>query len=137
MALLLLPIGQCELLAQQAAYYGQYAPTRQSGYAQQCGSMQAQTYGQPSYAPQTLRSYPQQANSISNQIYPQQNYAQTQPTAQPLNARRLEQLVAPIALYPDTLVAQGMAPEFVNSATEKMKRINAAYDEVSKMRGIK
>src|ERR1035438_9117967 len=33
---------------------------------------------------------------------PQQNYGQPQP----LNTQDLEQLVAPIALYPDTLVAQ-------------------------------
>jgi DnaJ like chaperone protein len=39
--------------------------------------------------------------------------------------------------HPDKLVAQGMAPEFVASATEKMKRINAAYDTICKKRGIK
>src|ERR1700724_2367211 len=41
MALLLL-IGQGELFAQQAAYYGQYAPSPQSA------SLQPQPYGQPS-----------------------------------------------------------------------------------------
>jgi DnaJ like chaperone protein len=39
--------------------------------------------------------------------------------------------------HPDKLVAQGMAPEFVAAATEKMKRINAAYDNVCKARGIR
>jgi len=39
--------------------------------------------------------------------------------------------------HPDKLMAQGMPPEFVATATEKMKRINAAYDSVCKMRGIK
>jgi DnaJ like chaperone protein len=39
--------------------------------------------------------------------------------------------------HPDKLVALGMAPSFIATATEKMKRINAAYDAVSKMRGIK
>ena len=34
-------------------------------------------------------------------------------------------------------MAEGMPPEFVASATEKMKRINAAYDTVCKMRGFK
>jgi hypothetical protein len=113
-ALLLLPIGQCEVLARQAAYYGQYAPTQQSGY------MQVQTYGQPSYVPEPPRSYSQQPYPISSQIYPQPNYAQAQPTAQPLNARRLEQLVAPIALYPDTLVA-----EIVTASTYPLQLVDA------------
>jgi DnaJ like chaperone protein len=39
--------------------------------------------------------------------------------------------------HPDKLMAAGMPPEFVASATEKMKRINAAYDTVCKLRGIK
>ncbi|MDE1901835.1 MAG: TerB family tellurite resistance protein [Alphaproteobacteria bacterium] len=39
--------------------------------------------------------------------------------------------------HPDKLMAQGMPPEFVATATEKMKRINAAYDTVGKLRGIK
>ncbi len=43
----------------------------------------------------------------SGQAYPQQGYGQA--PAQPLDAAQLEQLVAPIALYPDTLVAQLLA----------------------------
>jgi DnaJ like chaperone protein len=39
--------------------------------------------------------------------------------------------------HPDRLVADGMPPEFIASANEQMKRINAAYDTVCKMRGIK
>jgi DnaJ like chaperone protein len=39
--------------------------------------------------------------------------------------------------HPDGLVAQGMPPEFIAVATEKMKRINVAYDTVCKTRGIK
>ncbi len=39
--------------------------------------------------------------------------------------------------HPDKLVAQGMPPEFIANANEKMKRINVAYDTVCKMRGIK
>ncbi|MDR3424258.1 MAG: TerB family tellurite resistance protein [Alphaproteobacteria bacterium] len=39
--------------------------------------------------------------------------------------------------HPDRLIAQGMPPEFVATATEKMKRINAAYDAVCKIKGIK
>jgi len=39
--------------------------------------------------------------------------------------------------HPDKLVAAGMPPEFVVTATEKMKRINVAYDRICKARGIK
>jgi len=39
--------------------------------------------------------------------------------------------------HPDKLVSQGMPPEFVANATEKMKNINVAYDAISKARGIK
>lgn len=39
--------------------------------------------------------------------------------------------------HPDRLVAQGMAPEFVATATEKMKRINGAYDTLCRIKGIK
>jgi len=92
LALLLLPTGQGELFAQQPPpEIGQCAPDRQSGY------------GQPGYAqPQQQPSYPQQPYSAPGQMDPQQGYAQPQP----LNAQQLEQLVAPIALYPDTLLAQ-------------------------------
>jgi len=89
-ALLLLPIGQADLLAQQAPYYAPYTPYQQSSYAQ------PQPYAQQNYA-----RYPQQ-NAPPTQPYPQPGYGQ----AQPLNAQQLEQLVAPIALYPDILVAQ-------------------------------
>lgn len=39
--------------------------------------------------------------------------------------------------HPDKLMAQGMPPEFIATATEKMKRINVAYDHVSRLKGIK
>ena len=71
-------------------YNGQYAPSPQSGYGQQPEEQQ-----QP---------YPD-----SGQAYPQQGYGPAFTPAQPLNARQLEQLVAPIALYPDALVAQVLA----------------------------
>lgn len=84
MALLLLPAWQGELLAQQA-------PPTQLGQAQQDYSGQLQSDGS-SYGAQPYQAV---------DAYPQQGNAQVQP----LNAVRLEQLVAPIALYPDTLVA--------------------------------
>ena len=39
--------------------------------------------------------------------------------------------------HPDKLIAAGMPAEFVANATEKMKRINVAYDTVCKIKGIK
>jgi len=38
--------------------------------------------------------------------------------------------------HPDKLIAQGLPKEFVDLATEKMARINAAYDKIAKARGI-
>ena len=99
-------------------FYGpaatQYPPP---GYVQPQYA-QPQPYGQPSYAPP--QAYSQQPYQ---QPYPQQGYGQPQYQAphqrdygqqaqaggQALNADQLEQLVAPIALYPDTLVAQVLA----------------------------
>jgi hypothetical protein len=72
---------------------GQYAPNQQSE--------QQSDYGQQSDAQQP---YPD-----SGQTYPHQGYGQAPAPAQPLDAAQLEQLVAPIALYPDTLVAQVVA----------------------------
>ncbi|HUD23679.1 MAG TPA: DUF3300 domain-containing protein [Acidobacteriaceae bacterium] len=83
--------------------YGQGQPNGQpygSAYPQQ-GYGQGQPYGQQSYTQQPYQTQPQS--------YPQQGYGQAQSSAQPLNAEQLEQLVAPIALYPDTLVAQMLA----------------------------
>ncbi|MGA2673761.1 MAG: DUF3300 domain-containing protein [Terracidiphilus sp.] len=85
---LLLPLAQGTLSAQ-------YAPGQSSGYAQ------PQTYAQQPYA--------QQAYPDSGQGYAPQEYEQPQPPAQALSAEQLEQLVAPIALYPDALLAQILA----------------------------
>jgi hypothetical protein len=91
---LLLLLGQEQLLAQQSQgqgssqndpYNGQYAPSQQSDDGQQ--------------------PYAQQPDPASGQGYPQQGNGR----AQPLSAEQLEQLVAPIALYPDTLMAQVLA----------------------------
>ena len=38
--------------------------------------------------------------------------------------------------HPDKLMAQGLPPEFVELANEKLATINAAYDKVAKERGI-
>ncbi|MCC9620226.1 TerB family tellurite resistance protein [Thalassospira sp. MA62] len=39
--------------------------------------------------------------------------------------------------HPDTLIAKGMPPEFVDQANEKMARINSAWDQIRKERGIR
>ena len=39
--------------------------------------------------------------------------------------------------HPDKLMAQGLPPEYIETANEKMKRINVAYDTLCKAKGIK
>lgn len=39
--------------------------------------------------------------------------------------------------HPDTLIAKGMPPEFVKVATERMAAINAAFDQIGKLRGLR
>ena len=82
-ALFLLPLSQGKLIAQQA-------PAEQPDYGQSASS-------QPLRYPQLLRR---------PQSYPSPDQAYQQPAGQPLGAEQLEQLVAPIALYPDALLAQ-------------------------------
>ena len=94
------------LYTPQQAYsqpmYGQAYP--QQGYGQQQAYSQ-QPYGQqPGYG----QGYPQQGYG-QQQAYSQQPYGQEPGYGQSLNAEQLEQLVAPIALYPDALVAQVLA----------------------------
>lgn len=84
----------------------QYAPDQQPAYGQ------PQQYGQQPYPQQPNPGPP---NLGQDQQYPQQDlqsgYGQAPGPAstQQLNTEQLEQLVAPIALYPDTLVAQILA----------------------------
>jgi hypothetical protein len=117
LVLLLLPV---ELFAQQGyPYNGQYPQYPQAGYGQQGypqpppygqqGYGQTQGYGQqqPYYPPQQ----PQEPAYGQQQVDPgygqmQQGYGQPPQQMQPLGPQQLEQLVAPIALYPDPLIAQ-------------------------------
>ena len=95
-ALLLLPMGR--LYAQQSGYQqndpyaGQYAPAPQ-------GYPQSQQYAQQPYAPAPQAYEDQQGYA------PQAAQPQPLPTVW-LSPEQLDRLVAPIALYPDTLVAQ-------------------------------
>ncbi len=38
--------------------------------------------------------------------------------------------------HPDVLIAKGMPEDFIDMANQKMARINAAYDEIAKARGL-
>jgi hypothetical protein len=111
--------------------YGQQ-PYAQQPYAQQPNS---QPYGQPSAQPgypQQLTPYPQQDQGYPQQAYdqPPQEYGQQgYPQAQPLGAAQLEQLVAPIALYPDSLVAQ------VLTASTYPAQVSAAAAWIQSMPG--
>jgi hypothetical protein len=122
LVLLLVPT---EMFAQQGypGQYSQYPQPSQQAYPQsspygQAPYGQAQGYGQqPYYPPQPQQpvygqqqAYPQQSYG-QPQAYPgysqaQPGYGQAQPQMQPLSPEQLEQLVAPIALYPDALIAQ-------------------------------
>jgi hypothetical protein len=123
LALLAFAAAPLHLAAQQAhpsspygayggPYGGQYAqPAPQYGYAQP-------QYQQPQYAPQQPYAqppYPQQ-QPYANQPYEPSPYPDQQDFApqgaapvQALSAEQLEQLLAPIALYPDALLAQILA----------------------------
>ncbi len=68
------------------------------------GKLFAQQQGDPGWSQDGPYS-----NSSQYAAQPQPGYGQPQAQTQPLNAGQLEQLVAPIALYPDSLVAQVLA----------------------------
>jgi hypothetical protein len=132
----------------------QYQP--QPGYQQQ--PQPGYQYAQPNYAPQPQPSYPTpQPQYAQPQPPPQQGYNQPQPNyAQPdpsqpqyaqsgpdddrsqpnyapapaLSAPQIEQLVAPIALYPDSLLAQILAastyPAQIAAADQWLRQMGPA-----------
>jgi uncharacterized membrane protein YgcG len=110
LALLLLPLAPLQVLAQQYdSPYRQPVYQQPQAYGQQPYYPQQQPYAQPQYAPP--QAYPQP------QSYPGYGQAPAQP--QPLSAPQLEQLVAPIALYPDPLVAEVLtASTYPNQVAE-------------------
>jgi hypothetical protein len=113
--LILVPLGQEEMLAQQP---GQGWPQNNPYYPQnqQPSYPQQQPYRQPAYPQQPYAQQPYQQPYPDPQelASPQPDYDQSpgeqaQQQWQPLSAEQLEQMVAPIALYPDALVAQILA----------------------------
>lgn len=128
------------------SYGSAYPSSQQPGYAQP-GYGQQQPYSQQpnAYAPQ---NYPPQPNVYAPQYYQQQNlqqpgYQQGAPdqgqqgyAQAPVNADQLEQLVAPIALYPDALLAQILAastyPAQVAAADQWLQSLgNVSSDQVA------
>ncbi len=106
------PLGAQQPWPQQAPY----GPPQGAQYPQAYPQPQ-QGYPQPGYGAQPPYSQQGYADPSAGQIAdngadpgqdPGQAPAPIQPQA-PLNVQQLEQLVAPIALYPDTLVAQILA----------------------------
>ena len=97
------PAGYAQQPNYAAPGYGQADGYGQQGYPQQPYAPTQQPYGQQAYAPP--------ASDDPNQNPVQQAPLDQQPPApiQALDAQQLEQLVAPIALYPDMLVAQVLA----------------------------
>ena len=111
-------------------YGNSYAqPAPQYGYGQPQYPQQQPGYAQPQYAapqqPYAQQPYPQQPDAqepdaqqpysqeqpYSASPYPQEQDLAPQPSApaQALSADQLEQMLAPIALYPDSLLAQILA----------------------------
>ena len=96
-------------------YPNQYPqPNPQDGYAQpqyQQPQYQQPQYAQPQYPqPRYAQPYAQQQPYAASSYPPQQDLSsQPAPPPQSLNAQQLEQLLAPIALYPDALLAQVLA----------------------------
>jgi Protein of unknown function (DUF3300) len=99
---LLLPLWQVDVLAQQQANPPQFGQPGQD-YSGQIQSDDPNYPAQQAYP--AGGAYPQQAYP-AGEAYPQQAYPPqvSQPAIQPLSPDRLQQLVAPIALYPDSLV---------------------------------
>ncbi len=85
---------------------------------------------QQPYAPQPYTD--QQPNDMQAPPYDEQDQSQPDPEAQALSAEDLEQLLAPIALYPDSLLAQVLAastyPAEVAIADQWVQQMRAAGD---------
>jgi hypothetical protein len=104
---------------QNGPYNGQYAPSQQPGYGQpgypqqsypQQGSYpQQQPYPQQPYPQPQLNAqqpYPGQPYADAGPGYQEQGYGQIQTAMQSFSGEQLEQMLAPVALYPDALLAQ-------------------------------
>ena len=111
------------------------------GAPQQYPSAQQYAYPQPQSPQSAYQQYPQPQYPQPNyqepaQPYAQQGYGQQLSQARALNPDELTQLVAPIALYPDALVAQILAastyPAQVSAADQWLRSLgNAAPEQIA------
>jgi hypothetical protein len=137
----LLTIGSVTLAAQQqyggyssspypqGGTYGQQYPDQQPGYSQ---SPDSQPAPQQQYAPPHYSQQPPQQPLDDGPPYGDldQNNNVAQPPAPALRAGQLEQMLAPIALYPDALVAQILA------AATYPAQVSLADQWIHNMRGV-
>jgi len=104
------------------------AQQNQQPYASQYSAPQQPYAQQPQYAPQPYPD-PQPSTAQAPQYAPPDETQQAAP-AQALSAEDLEQLLAPIALYPDSLLAQVLAastyPAQVAVADQWLQQMRAA-----------
>lgn len=81
-------------------------------------------------SPYPQPGYPQSGDQGQPPAYPQQGYGQQLAQTQPMSPDQLTQLVAPIALYPDALVAQILAastyPAQVAAADQWLRSLGGA-----------
>jgi hypothetical protein len=133
-AAVLLTAGGASGIAQQAPPYG-YPQSAPQQYPQQAPPPQPQQYPQPGYGQQP--AYPAPApGQYPNQPYAPQAAQQPAPQQPPLTPDQLEQLVAPIALYPDALLAQILTastyPDQVAAAGQWLQSMgNASPDQIA------
>jgi len=133
---------------QQPQYSAQPAPQDQPAPEYRHVQPVPQYYSQPNqqaYA-QPQQQDQEQAQNYADQDYPDQGDNQpsygpddqpqqyaAQPTQQALGAQQLEQLVAPIALYPDQLLAQMLTastyPAQITAADQWLHQMNGASPE--------
>lgn len=118
----------------QGAYPQQYSQGGQDGYGvpdPPDGPSDPQQYGQGQYGQD---QYGQMPNY--NQQYGQPGYEQYSGQAQAMGRQQLEQLLAPVALYPDNLLAQLLAastyPAQVSDAAQwRQAQGNASPDQIA------
>lgn len=155
LAALLVPATGGELLAQAQQQYvppppppdsAQTAPAPQQQYNGQNPvvpdpnyvppASQQQPYEQQQYAPEQAPP-PPDANQAYAQSYPDESYGQGAPVAtQALSPDQLDQLVAPIALYPDSLLANVLAAstypaQVVDADRWRQAQGNAAPEQIA------
>lgn len=130
---------------QQPVYPSQHYSTQAYGYPQQqYGAPPPQPNPNPAQdyygAPAPSNPYPPQGDGVYDPLA-ENSPLSPAPSQQPLNGSQLDRLVAPIALYPDALVAQILAastyPAQIPAADQWLRNIrNAPPDQVAAAAGM-